>query len=81
MTGNVKQMHPALLSPELETVVDMLDQAATRYPDRIAIISNEDQITYRDYRNCIAGMAAELINLGAKGECVAMMNPNSIVSP
>lgn len=80
MTENLPVVDPDLLYPEFESMVHLLNNAADNYPERTAIISNDDQIDYRTYRNCVAGLAALLLQYGVKGERVVMMNPNSIDS-
>jgi len=80
MTENYPDKDPEMHSPEFESVIQMFAYAAKTFPDRTAIISNGDQISYRDYRNCVAGMAAALAKYDIRGERVMMLNPNSITS-
>ncbi|HEY1153120.1 MAG TPA: class I adenylate-forming enzyme family protein, partial [Pseudolabrys sp.] len=72
--------HPALTATLYPTVVDMLHAAADAAPDRVALVCDERQLTYRDYRNAVVGLAA-LIDpaIVAQGR-VATVLPNSIAA-
>lgn len=70
MKPELSQTHP--------TVVHMLVQAAERSPDRIALICQEDVLTYRDYLSCVTSLAAELQRLGIRpGDRVITILANS----
>jgi long-chain acyl-CoA synthetase len=58
----------------------MLHAAADAAPDRVALVCDERQLTYRDYRNAVVGLAA-LIDpaIVAQGR-VATVLPNSIAA-
>jgi len=61
------------------TVVHMLAAAAAEHPDADALAFDDRRLTYREYAACVAGFAAELMNLGAApGTRVATILPNSI---
>ena len=80
MTDNFPHFNAELYSPDFESAVQMLAYAVENYPERTAIIYEGDQISYREYGNCVAGMAAELAKFDLPGERVVMLNPNSITS-
>jgi long-chain acyl-CoA synthetase len=80
MTKNFPNNDPEMHSRDFESVIQMFAHAAEAFPERTAIISSGDQISYRDYRNCVAGMATELAKYNIRGERVMMLNPNSITS-
>ena len=60
------------------TVVAMLAEAAARDPRAEALVCGERRLEYGGYLACVAGFAAELESLGARGERVATLLPNSI---
>ncbi|RPH65649.1 MAG: long-chain fatty acid--CoA ligase [Burkholderiales bacterium] len=60
------------------TVVGMLADAAGRDPRAEALVCGERHLDYAGYLGCVAGFAAELDSLGARGERVATLLPNSI---
>lgn len=61
------------------TVVHMLDDAARRSPNGVALICGAEQLTYRQYAACVAGMAEQLRQAGAGvGERVVLFMSNSI---
>ena len=66
------------IRPEFETAVQMLAHVAANHPERTAIICDEIKIAYADYYACVAGMVANLIEMGVKGERVIILNANSI---
>ena len=72
------EVAPELQRPEFESMVHMLAHAAKDHPDHTAIISGENEITFADYYACVAGMAHNLIAMGAKGERVIVLKANSI---
>ena len=61
-----------------DSVVHMLQDAAERRPDAIALKSGSIQLTYRDYAHSVATLAYQLVDLGARGERVALLMGNSI---
>lgn len=61
-----------------ETVVHMLNDAATRSPDSAALVCDEDWLTYAEYAACVAGFADELVARGAAGSRVALLMGNSV---
>lgn len=61
------------------TVVHMLDDAARRSPDRTALVCGDEQLSYREYAACVAGLAARLQAAGlGKGERVVLLMNNAI---
>jgi long-chain acyl-CoA synthetase len=78
MANPFPEVKPERRRPDFETPLHMLAHAATGHPDRLAIISGENTITYADYYAAIAGMAANLLALGAKGERVVILKSNSV---
>jgi long-chain acyl-CoA synthetase len=67
--------------PELptifSTVVHMLADARSRSPEREALICGTETLTYAEYTRCVAAFAHRLIQLGARGERVAILLANS----
>lgn len=61
------------------TVVHMLDDAARRAPDHIALVCGDEQLTYKEYAACVTWLAVRLqtADLGA-GERVVLLMGNSI---
>ncbi|MGB9700036.1 MAG: long-chain-fatty-acid--CoA ligase [Thermodesulfobacteriota bacterium] len=54
-----------------------LDEAATRFPENLAVIFQEERITYRRLAQKTRHLAAALLHLGLRpGERVAIMLPN-----
>lgn len=60
------------------TVVGMLADAVARAPRGAALVCGDRRLDYAGYLGCVAGFAAELESLGARGERVATLLPNSI---
>jgi long-chain acyl-CoA synthetase len=69
VTRPMPRVHP--------TVVHMLAAAAEDAPDREALVCGTDRLSYAAYARCVAGFARELRSLGAAGERVAVVLPNS----
>jgi long-chain acyl-CoA synthetase len=59
------------------TVVHMLADAGSRSPEREALICGTETLTYAEYTRCVAAFAHRLIQLGARGERVAILLANS----
>src|SRR3990172_1100818 len=59
------------------TVVHMLADACARSPERDALICGTETLTYAEYTRCVAAFAHRLIELGARGERVAILLANS----
>ena len=60
------------------TVVHMLDDAARRAPDHVALVCDEERLSYRQYAACVSGLAAELRQAGlGEGERVVVYMANS----
>ncbi|MBT4017826.1 MAG: AMP-binding protein [Alphaproteobacteria bacterium] len=64
--------------PNIETMVDALDFAADLSPDHTAIICDDDQINYRQYRHAVAVFADKLLALDCKGKRIVVLMGNSI---
>jgi long-chain acyl-CoA synthetase len=60
------------------TVVHMLAAAAVEASEAEAVVFDDRRLNYREYAACVAGFATELIDLGAEGERIATILPNSI---
>ncbi|MBT3988888.1 MAG: AMP-binding protein [Rhodospirillaceae bacterium] len=78
MADNIPKRAPELQRPEFDSMVHMLAHAAKEHPDHTAVISGENEITFADYYACVAGLAENLIAMGAKGERVIVLKANSI---
>ena len=63
------------------TVVHMLAEAARQSPDATALVFGPDRLTYAEYSRCVAGFAAQLGALGARGERIALVCGNSLDLP
>jgi long-chain acyl-CoA synthetase len=61
-----------------ETLVHMLDAAVRAQPDVTAVIYEDRGVTYAELGRAVAGLAAELEGLQARGSRVAILMPNSI---
>ncbi len=78
MTNANSQRAPEHQRPEFDSMVHMLAHAAKEHPGHTAVISGENEITFADYYACVAGLARNLIEMGAKGERVVVLKANSI---
>lgn len=66
-------------SPKIyDTVVHMLADAAERQPTAIALRDGTIELSYAGYLDSVSTLAKRLIDLGARGERVALMMGNSI---
>lgn len=63
------------------TVVHMLDAAAKRGGDRIALIFEGQRLTYRDYASSVARFARELQKATVPGDRIALICGNSLEMP
>ena len=66
------------VTPAADTVVHLLADAARHSGAREALVCGDERLSYSDYQSCVAGFAAELIDLGATGRHVAILMENSI---
>ena len=64
--------------PNFVSMTHILQHAAQIYPKHTAIISGKNEITFADYYNCVAGLACNLIEMGAMNQRVIVLKPNSI---
>ncbi|MEW5864132.1 MAG: AMP-binding protein [Pseudomonadota bacterium] len=71
-------VRPAMPARRPATVVELLAEAAERAPRREALVCGGRRLTYSEYASSVAGFARELQALGARGERVATLLPNSI---
>ena len=55
----------------------MLADASSRSPEREALICGTETLTYAEYTRCVAAFAHRLIQVGARGERVAILLANS----
>jgi fatty-acyl-CoA synthase len=63
--------------PRSRTLPDLLDEMATRHPDREAIIGSADRLTYRRFRTRVREVAKGLYALGVRpGAKVALLMNN-----
>ena len=65
-------------APDHPTLVHALDAAADRIPDRVALIVDDRQLTFAQYRHAVGGMAAHLASRVGRGDTVAVVMGNSI---
>lgn len=75
--GHVSVRGAALATPHA-TVVHMLRDAATRWPEREALVCGDERLRYADYLAAVATLAHELLALGAAGERVALILGNGL---
>ena len=64
--------------PRYRTIVDALDAAAELQPDRVALICEDRQLTFAEYRRAVAGMARHLAGRYAPGDRLAVVMGNGI---
>jgi acyl-CoA synthetase (AMP-forming)/AMP-acid ligase II len=64
--------------PHLESLVHMFRETVELEPDRIAVIYQDRQITYRQFGRAVNGLAAELKTRGFGRRTVVLVMPNSI---
>ena len=55
-----------MLPPRSRTLADLLDEMAARYPDREAVVWQNDRLTYREYRERVRRLAKGLHRLGVR---------------
>ncbi len=60
------------------TVVHMLADTSTRFPDLTALVCGARSLSYAQYWRCVAGFAAELGGYGVRGQRVALICGNSL---
>ena len=56
----------------------MLADAGARAGNATALVCEDRRLTYAEYDRCVAGFSAELVDLGARGNRVALVCGNSI---
>lgn len=64
--------------PVYPTIVHALAHAAALAPDREALRSLDDALTYGDYLRAVSALAARLVELGARGGRIATVAGNGI---
>ena len=64
--------------PRYATIVDALDAAAELRPDRVAMICEDRQITFAEYRRAAAGMARHFARRYPPGARIALVMGNGI---
>jgi long-chain acyl-CoA synthetase len=72
---------PTGLPHVFPSVVHMLVEAAARSPETIALVCDDRRLSYAQYLRCVAGLARELIALGARAGRVALVCRNSLDMP
>jgi long-chain acyl-CoA synthetase len=71
-------MNPMLLPPVPATVAHLISDAAARAPQAEAIVFGDRRLCYAEYAARVGAFASELQSLGASGERVATVLPNSL---
>ena len=79
MSGEEQDL--ALLPRVHPTVVHMLAEAEAHAGAAPAVVCGERRLTYAQYLRCVAGFAAELVAMGARGSRVALICGNSLDMP
>ena len=70
------------LPDNINSLMDIFDQAFARFGDRVAFTCMDKSLTYREIDNYSRQMAAYLQSLGlVKGDKVAVMMPNILQYP
>ena len=78
MHSQVPARPPRQQRPEFDSMVHMLAHAAAEHPNHTAVISGDNEISFADYYACVAGLAHNLIEMGARGERVVVLKANSV---
>jgi long-chain acyl-CoA synthetase len=60
------------------TTVHLLRDAVQRWPEREAVVCEDQRLTYDQYGQCVAAFAQELMDSGAAGERVALVLGNGV---
>jgi long-chain acyl-CoA synthetase len=60
------------------TTVHLFRHAIERWGDREAVICGEERLTYAQYGHCVAALARELIDKGARGQRVVLALANGV---
>ncbi len=68
----------ARIVESVPTVLEMLQDSASRFPENEAIVFENTRVTYRQLTAEVAGLASRLSKLGAKGQRVAIVMPNGL---
>jgi long-chain acyl-CoA synthetase len=69
---------PMALPPVPATATHLLAEAAARAPEAEALVFGDRRMRYVEYAGCVGAFASELQSLGAAGERVATVLPNSL---
>ena len=64
--------------PDYPTMLHALDAAAEQQPERIALVCEDRQMSYAQYRHAVGGMADAISAEIGNGDCVAVIMGNSI---
>jgi len=63
----------------LDTVGSCLTRSSRRYPNKIALISGEQQITYREFNETVNRFSNAIMKLGfKKGDTITLMSSNNV---
>jgi fatty-acyl-CoA synthase len=66
-------------TPRSRTLPDLLDEMASRFPDREAVVGGAHRLTYQHWRARARDFAKGLFRLGVRrGDAVALLMPNRI---
>ena len=65
-------------TPNYPTILQALNFAADERPDRLALICEEKQVSFAQYRRAVAGVASTLSASAKRGDRVALIMANSI---
>lgn len=58
-------------------LADQLDTSAKRFPDKLAVVSEDEKMTYAGLKGAVDGLASAMNSLGiSRGDRVAVMLPN-----
>ena len=71
-------MNSTSIVPKHDSVVHMLVDAASKAPDREALVCGEQRVTYAEYLSSVSGFAEQLIKLELGGSRIAIVMRNSI---
>jgi long-chain acyl-CoA synthetase len=63
------------------TVVHMLADTGSRFPNAMALVCGGRSLSYAEYVRCVGGFADELVRNGARGSRVALVCANSLDLP
>ncbi len=68
-TWNSNELHLG----NYQSVMDLIEEQATKYGHRLAIVAGDSEITYSELNNLANQFASELLHSGAKDNCVVAL--------